>query len=154
MKMMKTVLITSAILASTPLWAQTATTAPANTSTHTQPAPYGDNPSIFKVLGHKAQQKVQHTAEKVDYGVQKGIAKVKPKVENAWEDTKDFATEKSVIAIEKTQNAAVTVNKKLNETKEGLIGSPNDQPAPIVSRPLSESSTDQQSVPAQQTPAS
>lgn len=153
--MMKTVvLITSAILASTPLWAQTATTAPANTSTHTQPAPYGDNPNIFKVLGHKAQQKVQHTAEKVDYGVQKGIAKVKPKVENAWEDTKDFATEKSVIAIEKTQNAAVTVNKKLNKTKEGLIGSPNDQPAPIVSRPLSESSTDQQSVPVQQTPAS
>ncbi|MEJ2899882.1 hypothetical protein [Acinetobacter sp. NS-4] len=154
MKMMKTVLITSAILASTPLWAQTATTAPANTSTHTQPAPYGDNPNIFKVLGHKAQQKVQHTAEKVDYGVQKGIAKVKPKVENAWEETKDFATEKSEIAKEKTERAATTVNRKLNQTKDNIIGSPNDQPAPIVSRPLSESSTDQQSVPAQQTPTS
>ena len=154
MKMMKTVLITSAILASTPLWAQTATTTPDHTSTHTQPAPYGDNPSIFKVLGHKAQQKVQHTAEKVDYGVQKGIAKVKPKVENVWEETKDFATEKSEVAKEKTERAATTVNRKLNQTKDNIIGSPNDQPAPIVSHPLSESSTPQQTTPPQLQPQS
>lgn len=135
--MMKTVLITSAILASTSVLAQTSTAAPA----HSHPAPYGDNPNIFKVLGHKAQQKVQNTAEKVDTAAQKGVAKVKPKVENAWEDTKDFATEKSAIAKEKSQHAAATVNQKINETKDHIIGSPNDQPAPIISHPLSESST-------------
>lgn len=135
--MMKTVLITSVILASTSVLAQTSTAAPA----HSHPAPYGDNPNIFKVLGYKAQQKVQNTAEKVDTAAQKGVAKVKPKVENAWEDTKDFATEKSAIAKEKSQHAAATVNQKINETKDHIIGSPNDQPAPIISHPLSESST-------------
>ena len=156
MKKMKTALITStiitsAILASTPLFAQTTTTTTTETATSTQQAaPYGDNPNIFKVLTQKAQTTVQNTAERVDHAAQKGITKVKPKVENAWEETKVFASEKSVIAIEKTQNTAVKVNKKLNETKDGLIGSPKDQPAPIVSHPLSQSSTGVESAPVQQ----
>ncbi|NNH00527.1 hypothetical protein [Acinetobacter sp. ANC 5414] len=153
MKKMKTALIMGAILASTPLFAQTTTATETVTQTQSQAAPYGDNPNIFKVITHKAQATVQNTAEKVDHAAQKGIAKVKPKVQNAWEETKEFASEKSVIAIEKTQNAAVKVNKKLNETKEGLIGSPNDQPAPIISHPLSQSSTGIESVPAQQAPS-
>ncbi|CAB1218985.1 hypothetical protein [Acinetobacter bouvetii] len=148
MKMMKTILISSTILATTPLWAQT-TTATESTASQTQVAPYGDNPNIFKVLGHKAQQSLENTAEKVDHGLQKGVAKVKPKVENAWENSKEFATEKSEMAKEKTQQAAVSVNKKLNETKDTILGSPNDQPAPIVSRPLSQSSTESSSVPVQ-----
>ncbi|TCB53574.1 hypothetical protein [Acinetobacter terrestris] len=152
MKKMKAALITSAILASTPLFAQTTTTNTTETAAPAQhqAAPYGDNPNIFKVLTQKAQTTVQNTAERVDHAAQKGITKVKPKVENAWEETKDFASEKSVIAIEKTQNAAVKVNKKLNETKDGLIGSPKDQPAPIVSHPLSQSSTGVEPAPVQQ----
>ena len=153
MKKMKTALITSAILASTPLFAQTTPATETVTPTQNHAAPYGDNPNIFKVITHKAQNAVQNTAEKVDHAAQKGIAKVKPKVENAWEETKDFASEKSVIAIEKTQNAAVKVNKKLNETKDELIGSPNDQRAPIVSHPLSQSSTGVESAPVQQVPS-
>ncbi|TCB51924.1 hypothetical protein E0H80_03990 [Acinetobacter sp. ANC 4779] len=151
MKKMKAVLITSAILASTPLFAQTTTETA--TPTQRQAASYGDNPNIFRVLTQKAQTTVQNTAEKVDHAAQKGIAKVKPKVENAWEGTKDFASEKSVIAIEKTQNAAVKVNNKLNETKDGLIGSPENQSAPIVSHPLSQSSTGVDSVPVQPVPS-
>ena len=153
MKKMKTALITGAILASTPLFAQTTTATETVTQTQSQAAPYGDNPNIFKVITHKAQATVQNTAEKVDHAAQKGIAKVKPQVQNAWEETKEFASEKSVIAIEKTQNAAVKVNKKLNETKDGLIGSPNDQPAPIISHPLSQSSTGVESAPAPQAPS-
>ena len=154
MKKMKAALITSAILASTPLFAQTTTTTTETATSTQQAAPYGDNPNIFKVLTQKAQTAVQNTAERVDHAAQKGITKVKPKVENAWEETKDFASEKSVVAIEKTQNAAVKVNKKLNETKDGLIGSPKDQPAPIVSHPLSESSTPQQTTTPQLQPQS
>ena len=155
MKKMKAALITSAILASTPLFAQTTTTTTETaTPAQHQAAPYGDNPNIFKVLTQKAQTAVQNTAERVDHAAQKGITKVKPKVENAWEETKDFASEKSVVAIEKTQNAAVKVNKKLNETKDGLIGSPKDQPAPIVSHPLSESSTPQHTTTPQLQPQS
>ena len=150
MKKMKAALITSAILASTPLFAQTTTTTTETATSTQQAAPYGDNPNIFKVLTQKAQTAVQNTAERVDHAAQKGITKVKPKVENAWEETKDFASEKSVVAIEKTQNAAVKVNKKLNETKDGLIGSPKDQPAPIVSHPLSQSSTGVEPAPVHQ----
>ena len=59
MKMIKTLMISSTILASMSLLAQTplpqtATSTPV--STHTTDVPYGDNPNIFKVLGHKAQQ--------------------------------------------------------------------------------------------------
>ncbi|OAL79940.1 hypothetical protein AY606_04665 [Acinetobacter sp. SFB] len=151
MKKMKAVLITSAILASTPLFAQTTTQTA--TPTQRQAAPYGDNPNIFRVLTQKAQTTVQNTAEKVDHAAQKGIAKVKPKVENAWEGTKDFASEKSVIAIEKTQNAAVKVNNKLNENKDGLVGSPENQSTPIVSHPLSQSSTGSESAPVQPVPS-
>lgn len=153
MKKIKTALITSVILASTPLFAQTTTTTETATPTQRQAAPYGDNPNIFKVITHKAQTSVQNTAEKVDHAAQKGIAKVKPKVENVWEGTKDFATEKSAVAKEKSQHAAATVNKKLNETKDEIMGSPNDQPAPIVSHPLSQSSTGVDSAPVQSVPS-
>ncbi len=100
------------------------------------------------MLGHKAQQAAQNTANKVDHAAQKGIAKVKPKVDNAWEESKALATETSVLAKEKSQQAAATVNKKINETKDGIIGSPNTQPAPIVSHPLSQSSSNVEPVPA------
>ena len=49
------------------------------------PPPYGDNPNIFKVLAHKTQEKVQHTAEKVEDATETGLAKIKPKVNQAWD---------------------------------------------------------------------
>jgi hypothetical protein len=141
MKKMKTILITGAILASTPLFAQAPTATDTVTPPQNNAVPYGDNPNIFKVITQKAQTTVQNTAEKVDHAAQKGIAKVKPKVENAWEETKDFATEKSAAAKEKSQQTAATVTQKLNQTKDGIMGSPDAKPAPIVSYPLSQSST-------------
>ncbi|SDX92690.1 hypothetical protein [Acinetobacter kyonggiensis] len=147
MKLMKTALLSSVILTSTCLFIQTTSAAETTPATKTAPA-YGDNPNIFKVLGYKAQQAAQNTADKVDHAAQKGIAKVKPKVDNAWEESKVRATETSVLAKEKSQQAAATVNKKINETKDAVIGSPNTQPAPIISHPLSQSSSSIESVPA------
>ena len=49
------------------------------------PPAYGDNPNIFKVLAHKTQEKVQHTAEKVEDATETGLAKIKPKVNQAWD---------------------------------------------------------------------
>lgn len=147
MKLMKTALLSSVILTSTCLFIQSTSAAETAPVTKTTPA-YGDNPNIFEVLGHKAQQAAQNTADKVDHAAQKGIAKVKPKVDNAWEESKALATETSVLAKEKSQQAAATVNKKINKTKDGIIGSPNAQPAPIVSHPLSQSSSNVEPVPA------
>ena len=59
---------------------------PATTETPAKaPPPYGDNPNIFKVLAHKTQEKVQHTAEKVEDATETGLAKIKPKVNQAWD---------------------------------------------------------------------
>lgn len=49
------------------------------------PPPYGDNPNIFKVLAHKTQEKVKHTAENVEDATETGLAKIKPKVNQAWD---------------------------------------------------------------------
>ena len=149
MKMIKTtmcssIILTSAILATTTVSAATSAneTMPA---TQSPAAPYGDNPNIFKVLGHKAQQAAKNTAEIVDQAAQKGIAKVQPQVATAWQQSKEFASEKSGVAKEKSQQAAASVNKKINQTKDDWIGSPNQQSAPIESLPLSQSSTNQPS---------
>ncbi|SCC71359.1 hypothetical protein [Acinetobacter albensis] len=160
MKMIKTLMMSSTILASMSLLAQTpppqtATSTPV--STHTTDVPYGDNPNIFKVLGHKAQQTAQSTATKVDQAAQKGIEKIRPKVANVWEETKVLGTETTAVAKEKSQHAAATINQKVNDAKVGIMGSPDQQPAPIVSHPLSQSSTEvtfaPESAPAVQLPS-
>lgn len=147
MKKTRTILIPAAVLLSTPLFAQTPASTDRVTPAQNNATPYGDNPTIFKVLSHKAQQTVQTTAEKVDKAAQKGVAKVKPEIATAWENTKDFAAEKSAVAKEKSQHAAATINQKVNQTKDSIMGSPNDPPTPIISHPLSQSSTDAESTP-------
>lgn len=142
----KAVLFVSAILATTPLFAQTETTQTAQ-PVKQSPA-YGDNPNIFKVLGHKAKEKIDKTAVKIDNGVQKGVSKVKPKAEQAWENTKDFTEETA-------DKAANGINRTVTKAKEGVFGNPEEK-APIVQHSLSQSSTDNQpktfldSVPAPQ----
>ena len=70
MKLMKTALLSSVILTSTCLFIQSTSAAETAPVTKTTPA-YGDNPNIFEVLGHKAQQAAQNTANKVDHAAQK-----------------------------------------------------------------------------------
>lgn len=141
MKVIQKTLICAAIFASFPAWAQTPTSNSAQTSPQNPTPTYGDNPNIFKVLGHKAQQKAQNTVERVDQAAQKGVGKIKPKVSNAWEETKVFTAEQSTAVKEKSQHAATTIQQKVSETKADIVGSPDAQPAPIITHPLSESST-------------
>lgn len=47
--------------------------------------PYGENPNIFKVFAYKTQEKVINTADKVGEVAENGIAKIKPKVGQAWD---------------------------------------------------------------------
>ena len=135
MNICKSVLLVSTLLATTSLWAQ-------SSSHHEKKAPpYGDNPNLLEVLGYKTAQKVQETAEKVDTAAQKGIAKIKPKVDHAWENSKTYTAEQAAIAKENSQKAAQAVNQKWQETKHAVIGEPNAAPAPIIQQPLSQSSS-------------
>ena len=50
----------------------------------------------------KAKEKIDTTAVKIDNGVQKGVAKVKPKAEQAWENTKDWSEDVKAEVRKKT----------------------------------------------------
>lgn len=118
MNINKIALISSALLISTPLFADTQT----NSTTKTTPS-YGDNPNLLKVLAVKTQEKVQSTAEKVGAATERGIAKIKPTVDNTWNSTKEYTTEQAVIARDNTREGIDTAVKKVKQTKENLVGS-------------------------------
>lgn len=134
MNILKTLSITTLILTAPALYAQTA----ANNKT---PA-YGDNPNIFTVLAHKTGEVVQNTAEKVGAATEKGIQKIKPKVDETWDTTKSYTAEQAEIAKYNTRKGIDTVTKKVHETKDNIIGS-NSGNVPIEQGSLSQNSTPQ-----------
>lgn len=115
MNKIKMVCITTAILATTSIYAQS------SSETKTT-LPYGDNPNIFKVLAYKTGQAVQNTAEKVGNATEKGINKIKPKVGETWDNTKTYTTEQAEIARDTTRKGIDTAVKKVNETKDNIVG--------------------------------
>lgn len=133
MQLMKAVLISSTVFV--------AMTLSAHAAENGKKKGYGDNPNIFEVLGQKTLDTAQDTANAIDRGTQKGIAKVKPKVAKTWQETKTYSEEQTEIAKENSQKAAATANKKWHEAKASVLGDPNSPPAPIESHPLSQSST-------------
>lgn len=144
--------VLSAFMFTPALYAQDATSqAAASEPTDQRPVkPYGKNPNIFHVWAYKTQQGVINTAEKVGGAAERGIGKVKPSVDQAWDNTKDAASSTVQKVDEGAKKAAQSVNGKIQDTKEVLGGHPS-QSAPIEQRSLSESSTSPssyQSVPA------
>ena len=139
----KTVFCTGlALAAASSLWAQEPAPVAAQTQ---QPAekpvkPYGDNPNILHVWAYKAQEGVLNTAAKVGNAAERGIGKIKPSVDQAWDNTKDIASNTVHKVDEGAQKAAQNANAKIQETKDAIGGKPQ-QPAPIEQRPLSESSS-------------
>ena len=112
MKMLKTTLITTALLATSPLFA--------NTSVNIKT----DQPSILhnvtqgvKDTAHKAGHGIQNTAVKVDHGVEKGVDKTRTVTKNAWENTKDFSAEKSQAVENKAKKVKDATVKKADQTK-------------------------------------
>lgn len=102
--------------------------------------PYGDNPNILHVWAYKAQEGVLNTAAKVGNAAERGIGKIKPSVDQAWDNTKDIAGNTVQKVDEGAQKATQGVNTKIQETKAALGGKPS-QSAPIERRSLSEPST-------------
>lgn len=125
------------VFTSASLWAQDAT---AEQQTQKPVKPYGKNPNIFHVWAYKTQEGVINTAEKVGIVAERGVAKVKPSVNQAWDNTKEIAGSTVQKADAGAQKATQTVTTKIQETKEALGGKPS-QVAPIEQHNLSESSS-------------
>lgn len=106
-------------------------------SQKTAPA-YGDNPNLIKVLAVKAQDKIQTTAEKVGAVTERGVANIKPSVDQAWQNTKEYTTEQAVIARDNTRHGIDTAVQKVKQTKENLRGKGG---VPIERGSLSQAST-------------
>lgn len=131
MNMNKTILLSSALLITTSLFAETQTT-------KATPS-YGDNPNLIKVLAVKTQEKVQSTAEKVGAATERGIAKIKPAVDSTWNGTKDYTTEQATIARDNTRAGIDTAVKKVQQTKENIVGTSGPNNVPIERGSLSQS---------------
>ena len=131
---LKTAFCAGLALASASLWAQTAQ------QSQKPVKPYGSNPNIFHVWAYKTQEGVLGTAKKAGGAAERGVAKVKPSVDQAWDNTKDIASNTAHKVDEGAQKAAQSANAKIQETKDAIGGKPQ-QPAPIEQRPLSESSS-------------
>lgn len=94
----------------------------ANTDNTPKETTYGDNPNLVRVLAGKTQEAVQNTAEKIGAATEKGIAKIKPTVDNTWQGTKDYTTEQATIARDNTRQGIDTAVKKVKETKDNIVG--------------------------------
>lgn len=81
----------------------------------------GTIPNIFVVLGHKTKVAVQNTANKIGAATER-IQKIKPKVENSWDETKTYSAEQAEIAKENTIKAKDKAVEKIINVKDSVIG--------------------------------
>lgn len=142
--MKKTKILSTALLMCTPLFIQTVQAS--ETQQDAKPiVPYGDNPNLLHVFAYKTQQGVINTAEKVGAAAEKGIAKIKPGVDRAWDNTKSTAA----TTIEKVDQGATQVaqqtGQRIQQTKDVWRGNQQQQ-VPIEQQPLSQSSTATQTI--------
>lgn len=101
--------ITSSLVISSFAYAQENSTAQPGIS-------YGDNPNLIKVLAVKAQGKVQSTAEKVGAATERGVAKIKPTVDNTWQNVKQSISSTEEVPIQRStlsQSSAPLTNPSL-----------------------------------------
>ena len=139
MKLIKTVLGISLLVTAPTLWAQPEDTSGQNQGTQKPIAAYGDNPNIFHVWAYKAQEGVIGAAKNAGALTEKGVAKVKPSVDQAWNNSKELASSTVQQVDQSAQHATQQVNAKIQETREVMGGKPQ-QSAPIIQGSLSDES--------------
>lgn len=141
MKILNVILLSTTLLSTSALYAQNEKAPPA----------YGDNPNLFAVLAHKTGVAVQNTVEKIGSTTERGIEKVKPKVGEAWENTRDYSKEQADLALSNTRQGINTAIQKLNDTRDQVIGTSAGN-IPITQGRLSQSATQQNNAPQVITP--
>ncbi len=116
--------LTVALVASSSLWA--ADTAN-NTTTNTQNAipektiPYGENPSIGRVILYKTGKGMQNLGG----AIQQGSEKTSEKMSKTWQEAKTYGAEQSQAIQSKAEETKEVATKKLQDTKDAVIGTNN-----------------------------
>ena len=138
MKKVPSLCLVTALIASSSLWAAETNIPTANTNTTTaeKTLPYGDNPSLGRVLLYKTGKGLQNLGE----SIQGASENTSQKMSEKWKTTKEYTAEQSVIVQEQTEKAKQYTAKKWQDTKDAVIGT-NDGNIPIERAELSQPSS-------------
>lgn len=137
MKKISALCLATTLIASSSLWATENTTATnANTTTAEKTLPYGDNPSLGRVLLYKTGKGLQNLGD----SIQGASENTSQKMSERWKNTKEYTAEQSEIVQEQTQKAKQYTAKKWQDTKDAVIGT-NDGNIPIERAELSQPSS-------------
>jgi hypothetical protein len=130
---------TTILAASSSLWA--ADTAN-NTTTNTPNAipektmPYGENPSLGRVILYKTGKGMQNLGG----AIQQGSDKTSEKMSKTWQEAKIYGAEQSQAIQSKAEETKEVAAKKLQDTKDAVIGTNNGN-VPIERVELSQPTT-------------
>ena len=138
MKKIPALCLTTTLIASSSLWAAetNTTTTNANTAKAEKTLPYGDNPSIGRVLLYKTGKGLQNLGD----SIQGASENTSQKISEKWTDTKKYTAEQSEIVQEQTQKAKQYTAKNWQDTKDAVVGT-NDGNIPIERAELSQPSS-------------
>ncbi len=129
MKNIRVLCIAASILASSTLFAET--TQPQQVGETTSKAqPYGDNPSLGRVLLYKTGKGIQNLGD----SIQGASEKTSNKISEKWKNTKEFTAEKA-------DTAKAFTETKIDQAKQNITSSRNGENIPIEQGELSKSST-------------
>ena len=130
---------TTILAASSSLWAADTAT---NTTTNTPNAipektmPYGENPSIGRVILYKTGKGMQNLGG----AIQQSSDKTSEKMSKTWQEAKIYGAEQSQAIQSKAEETKEVAAKKLQDTKDAVIGTNNGN-VPIERVELSQPTT-------------
>lgn len=138
MKKIPALYLATALIASSSLWAAetNTTTTNANAATAEKTLPYGDNPSLGRVLLYKTGKGLQNLGG----SIQGASENTSQKISEKWTDTKKYTEEQSEVVQAQTEKAKQYTAKKWQETKDAVVGTNNGN-VPIERAELSQPSS-------------
>ncbi|MHA3983914.1 hypothetical protein [Acinetobacter venetianus] len=139
MKKVPTLCLAAALIASSSLWAaetNTTNTTNTNATTAEKTLPYGDNPSLGRVLLYKTGKGLQNLGG----SIQGASENTSQKISEKWTDTKKYTEEQSEVVQTQAEKAKQFTAKKWQDTKDAVVGT-NDGNVPIERAELSQPSS-------------
>ncbi|MEQ1065261.1 hypothetical protein ABLB96_00765 [Acinetobacter sp. XH1741] len=136
MKTIQVLCVAGAILASSTLFAETNQPSQIK-DTSSKEIPYGDNPSLGRVLLYKTGKGLQNLGG----SIQGASEKTSNKISEKWQSTKEFTAEKAEVVQQKADTAKVFTEQKIEQAKQNMTSSRHGESVPIEQGELSKSST-------------
>ncbi len=136
MKKVTALCLTTALIASSSLWAAETNTTNTNAATAEKTLPYGDNPSLGRVLLYKTGKGLQNLGG----SIQGASENTSQKISEKWTDTKKYTEEQSEVVQTQAEKAKQFTAKKWQDTKDAVVGT-NDGNVPIERAELSQPSS-------------